>query len=191
MSSSSQQDSIETSNIMSGVKGNDGKASSLKMSTQFLIIFTFAVVAVAAIKTFGTASWHASATMDDHLIHTKDQKSPIVADIAVAKEADKDIQDKNLIKFVFSSLDGEEGHEGSVVVKLHPEWAPIGVTRIKELTADSFWDGCRAFRVLSNFMVQLGINGDPKVQKKWRNNIADDPVKTSNTRGTYSCTLSC
>lgn len=48
---------------------------------------------------------------------------------------------------------------GEVVVKLHPEWAPIGVERIKELTADSFWDGCRAFRVLPNFVVQLGING--------------------------------
>jgi len=35
-------------------------------------------------------------------------------------------------------------------------------------------------------MVQIGINGDPKVQKKWKNNIPDDPVKASNTRGTVS-----
>ena len=70
------------------------------------------------------------------------------------------------------------------MVKLHPEWAPLGVKRIQELTATSFWDGCHAFRVLPNFMVQLGINGDPKVQKNWRNNkIADDPVVASNKRG--------
>jgi len=91
-----------------------------------------------------------------------------------------------MIKFVFGNLDGEEGHEGEVIVKLHPEWAPIGVQRIKDLTADSFWDECRAFRVLPNFVVQLGINGDPVKQKKWRENIKDDPVKASNTRGTVT-----
>ena len=35
-------------------------------------------------------------------------------------------------------------------------------------------------------MVQLGINGDPTVQKQWRNAIPDDPVKTSNARGTVT-----
>lgn len=72
---------------------------------------------------------------------------------------------------------------GEVVVKLRPEWAPIGVKRIKDLTLDHFWDGCRAFRVLPNFVVQLGINGDPEKQKKWKHKIEDDPVKASNTRG--------
>lgn len=75
---------------------------------------------------------------------------------------------------------------GEVVVKLHPEWAPIGVERIQDLTTDSFWEGCRAFRVLPNFVVQLGINGDPAKQKKWKKNLEDDPVKTSNTRGTVT-----
>ena len=73
-----------------------------------------------------------------------------------------------------------------MVVKLHPEWAPIGVTRIKQLTADSFWDECRAFRVLPNFVVQLGINGNPELQRKWKKPIADDPVNASNTRGTVT-----
>ena len=76
---------------------------------------------------------------------------------------------------------------GEVLVKLHPEWAPIGVERIKELTADSFWDECRAFRVLPNFVVQLGINGDPQKQHKWKHNIKDETsVKASNTRGTVT-----
>mmetsp|Transcript_4803 Transcript_4803/g.10940 ORF Transcript_4803/g.10940 Transcript_4803/m.10940 type:complete len:263 (+) Transcript_4803:64-852(+) len=174
---------------MVGIKGNSRNAASMKMSTQFLVVFVFAAVAVATIKTFGTAPWHAKATMaeDQHHHHQTEAnanvKSANVADIAVAKDADKDIQDSNLIQFVFSNLNGEEGDEGEVVVKLHPEWAPIGVTRIKELTADSFWDECRAFRVLPNFMVQLGINGDPKKQQKWKQKIVDDPVKASNTRG--------
>lgn len=48
-----------------------------------------------------------------------------------------------------------------------------------------FWDDCRFFRVLPGFVVQFGINGSPDVQSKWRSaNIPDDPVRTSNDRGT-------
>ena len=80
-----------------------------------------------------------------------------------------------------------EFQSGEVIVKLHPEWAPIAVGRIKELTADSFWDECRAFRVLPNFVVQLGINGNPQKQHKWKHNIKDESsVKASNTRGTVT-----
>ncbi|KAL7547996.1 hypothetical protein ACHAWF_011270 [Thalassiosira exigua] len=180
----------KASATMVAVKGNDGKAARMKMSTQFLVIFVIAVVAVAAIKTFGSGSWHAKAIMEDQQQPSKavDEGKLKIANLAdaVAEEAKDAAQDKNMIKFVFGNLDGEAGKEGEVVVKLHPEWAPLGVTQIQELTADSFWDGCRAFRVLPKFIVQLGINGDPKVQQKWRQNIADDPVKASNTRGTVT-----
>ena len=108
----------------------------------------------------------------------------------LVEEAHTDIEDQKLIQFVFSNLEGEEGHEGEVVVMLHPEWAPIGVTRIKELTADSFWDDCGAFRVLPNFVVQLGINGDPQKQKKWKTQITDDPVMGTNERGTVTFAMS-
>ena len=68
---------------------------------------------------------------------------------------------------------------------IHVEWAPNGVKRFEELTSESFWDGCRFFRVLPGFVSQFGINGDPVVQAKWRNSkIKDDPVLVSNTRGT-------
>ena len=41
------------------------------------------------------------------------------------------------------------------------------------------------FRVLPGFVSQFGINGDPAVQAKWRSsNIRDDPVLTTNARGT-------
>jgi peptidyl-prolyl cis-trans isomerase A (cyclophilin A) len=56
---------------------------------------------------------------------------------------------------------------------------------LKELTNLKFWDNCRFFRVIPGFVVQFGINGDPDTQKKWRSaNIPDDPVRTSNVRGT-------
>ena len=42
----------------------------------------------------------------------------------------------------------------------------------------------RFFRVIEGFMVQFGINGDPKISAVWRDaNIQDDPVKQSNMRG--------
>ena len=177
--------------IMVSVKGNKGAAARQNLSAQLLAVFAVAVLVVASIKTFGTGSWHAKAVMEDQQRQTPSKteagaKAANVADIVVAKEADKDIQDKNVIQIIFGNLDGVEGHEGEVVVKLRPDWAPLGVARIKELTASSFWDGCRAFRVLPRFVVQLGINGDPEVQKKWRKNIADDPVKASNARGTVT-----
>jgi peptidyl-prolyl cis-trans isomerase A (cyclophilin A) len=53
------------------------------------------------------------------------------------------------------------------------------------LTDLGFWNDCRFFRVLPGFVVQFGINGNPDVQSKWRSaNIPDDPVRSSNERGT-------
>eukprot|EP00804_Cyclotella_cryptica_P030776 CCRYP_015042-RA/>CCRYP_015042-RA protein AED:0.15 eAED:0.15 QI:655/1/1/1/1/0.66/3/2135/143 len=46
---------------------------------------------------------------------------------------------------------------------------------------------CRFFRVVPNFIVQIGINGNPDVQKQWRSrHIEDDPVKMTNERGTVT-----
>jgi len=48
-----------------------------------------------------------------------------------------------------------------------------------------FYDGNRFFRYVRNFIVQFGINGDPKVNRLWSNaNLPDDPVKQSNATGT-------
>mmetsp|Transcript_17669 Transcript_17669/g.25800 ORF Transcript_17669/g.25800 Transcript_17669/m.25800 type:complete len:274 (-) Transcript_17669:112-933(-) len=78
-----------------------------------------------------------------------------------------------------------EGKTGKFVVEVHPEWAPLGAERFEELAAKGILDECRFFRVISGFIAQFGINGDPKVSAKWRNaNIKDDPVKVSNSRGT-------
>jgi cyclophilin family peptidyl-prolyl cis-trans isomerase len=45
-------------------------------------------------------------------------------------------------------------------------------------------DGGRFFRVMPRFMVQFGINGDPKVSELWANaRLKDDPVKQSNVKG--------
>lgn len=80
-----------------------------------------------------------------------------------------------------------ETSKGIFVMDVHPEWAPAGAKQFRSLVESGFYDGCRFFRVLDGFMAQFGINGDPAVQAKWRDNpIADEPVKESNKRGYVS-----
>ncbi len=73
---------------------------------------------------------------------------------------------------------------GDFVVDVTRDWAPKGADQFYEAVKAGFYNDCRFFRVVPNFMVQFGINGNPEVQQKWRTaTIADDPVKKSNTRG--------
>lgn len=77
-----------------------------------------------------------------------------------------------------------ETTKGDVVIEVTRDWAPIGADRFYEAVNAGFYDECRFFRVLPGFMVQFGINGDPKVQSKWRDAmIKDEPVTQSNLRG--------
>ncbi len=76
---------------------------------------------------------------------------------------------------------------GSFTVRIDPEWAPQGAARLRELVEQKVLDGCRFFRVVPDFIVQFGINGDPQVAAQWRNAaIPDDPVTQSNRRGTLT-----
>jgi len=75
--------------------------------------------------------------------------------------------------------------KGAFVVTVHRAWAPLGADRFYNLVNGGFYDDCRFFRVIDEFMVQVGINGNPAVQSAWRDaRIPDDPSKgQSNTRG--------
>jgi peptidyl-prolyl cis-trans isomerase A (cyclophilin A) len=74
--------------------------------------------------------------------------------------------------------------QGDFVIKVTREWAPVGADRFYNLVKNGFYDDCRFFRVISGFMCQFGINGDPDVSAKWRDaKIQDDPVKQGNKRG--------
>lgn len=73
---------------------------------------------------------------------------------------------------------------GPFVVTVTRAMAPNGADRFYNLVKNGFFDGTRFFRVVPNFMVQWGIQGDPDIQRNWANaNIPDDPVKGSNNRG--------
>ena len=74
--------------------------------------------------------------------------------------------------------------KGLITIEVTRSWAPRGADRFYNLVKNGYYDGCRFFRVVPNFMIQFGINGDPKLQAAWRAaNIPDDPVKQSNFRG--------
>jgi len=73
--------------------------------------------------------------------------------------------------------------KGPFVVEVHRDWAPIGADRFYNLVRNGFYDDARFFRVIEGFMVQFGVNGDPRVSAVWREaRIKDDPVRISNKR---------
>jgi len=79
------------------------------------------------------------------------------------------------------------GVSGVVVIETHPEWAPLGVAHFDDLVQHGFYDECRFFRVVKNFVSQFGINGDPEIQTKWKADVLkDDPVVETNARGTLT-----
>ena len=76
---------------------------------------------------------------------------------------------------------------GAFVIEIQRDWAPRGADRFYDLVKSGYFDGQRFFRVLSGFMAQFGIHGDPKVSAVWRaRSIPDDLVRQSNTRGMVS-----
>ncbi len=76
---------------------------------------------------------------------------------------------------------------GDLVVDVTRAWSPNGSDRFYELVEAGFYDDTRVFRVLTGFVAQFGINGNPAVQRTWGNQVFDDdPVVESNLRGTVT-----
>jgi len=77
-----------------------------------------------------------------------------------------------------------ETTKGDVLIKVTRNWAPNGADRFYNLVKIGYFDDTGFFRVLPGFMAQFGINGNPEVNRIWKNSqIPDDPLKESNRRG--------
>lgn len=77
-----------------------------------------------------------------------------------------------------------ETTKGTFVVEVTRAWSPNGADRFYNLVKSGYFDGVKFFRVISGFMAQFGIHGDPTVAAKWqRAIIPDDKVVESNKRG--------
>jgi peptidyl-prolyl cis-trans isomerase A (cyclophilin A) len=77
--------------------------------------------------------------------------------------------------------------KGLIDIDVRRSWAPGGADRFFSLVKIGYFDGNAFFRVIPGFMAQVGIHGDPAVNRAWRmQRIEDDPVTQSNTRGMVS-----
>jgi peptidyl-prolyl cis-trans isomerase A (cyclophilin A) len=75
--------------------------------------------------------------------------------------------------------------KGDVVVEVHRDWAPRGADRFYNLVRVKYFTDASFFRVVPNFIVQFGMQADPKINAIWeKTTFPDDPVKQGNKRGT-------
>ncbi len=80
-----------------------------------------------------------------------------------------------------------ETTKGDVLIDCIREWSPLGADRFHELVTSGFFDGARFFRIVPDFIVQVGIKGDPKIDAEWRErNIPDDPPSMTNAPATIT-----
>ncbi len=77
--------------------------------------------------------------------------------------------------------------QGVFAIEVERAWSPRGAIRFYNLVKNGYYSDNRFFRVLPDFMLQFGINGDPKLNEVWRGTvILDDARKQSNERGYIS-----
>jgi peptidyl-prolyl cis-trans isomerase A (cyclophilin A) len=74
--------------------------------------------------------------------------------------------------------------KGDFIVHVTRAWAPLGADRFYNLVKRGFFTNASFFRVVPGFVVQFGLNADPKISAAWEKAvIKDDPVKQSNKTG--------
>lgn len=77
--------------------------------------------------------------------------------------------------------------KGKFEIEIDRKSAPKGVDRFYTMVKSGFFKDIAFFRVISGFVAQFGIHGDPDIARKWKaKKINDDPVKDSNKKGTLT-----
>lgn len=80
-----------------------------------------------------------------------------------------------------------ETTKGDIVIEVKREWSPRGSDHFWDLVKSRFYDGVKFHRVIRGFIAQFGINGNPKTHQLYAQlQIADDPLKLKNKRGTVA-----
>jgi len=76
---------------------------------------------------------------------------------------------------------------GPINFRFYRSWSPKGVDRAFYLFRNNYYEGTRFYRVINGFVAQFGGSGDADVDSVWSSmSIQDEPVRTSNLRGTIS-----
>lgn len=77
--------------------------------------------------------------------------------------------------------------KGDILIDIDRALSPHAADRIYTLINLGYFEDVAFFRVISGFMAQVGIHGDPAVNAVHRNrNMPDDPVRAPNVRGAVS-----
>jgi len=77
--------------------------------------------------------------------------------------------------------------KGKIILEITRALAPKGADRFYHLVETGFYDDSRFFRVIKGRFAQFGIPGNPKIAAVWqKEHFPDDPVRTSNVRGTFA-----
>ena len=77
--------------------------------------------------------------------------------------------------------------KGKFTVEVTRSLSPNGSDRFYNLVRSGYFKDIAFFRVISGFMCQFGVHGDPAVSAKWREaSMPDDAVKGSNARGSIT-----
>jgi peptidyl-prolyl cis-trans isomerase A (cyclophilin A) len=109
----------------------------------------------------------------------EDKKTAPAADLSAPSKLAEKAPDSYKVRF--------DTTKGAFTVEVTRSLAPNGADRFYNLVKAGYFKDIAFFRVVPGFMVQFGIHGDPKLSAAWREaNIQDDPVKSSNTRGTIT-----
>jgi peptidyl-prolyl cis-trans isomerase A (cyclophilin A) len=83
-----------------------------------------------------------------------------------------------------------ETTKGDIVIQVHRDWAPLGADHFYELVMKGYYDNNAFFRAIKGFVVQFGMNGDPKVTAKWNASpIKDDQPATKHPNKIGSVTF--
>jgi peptidyl-prolyl cis-trans isomerase A (cyclophilin A) len=129
-----------------------------------LFVATLIIAALTAIlATAGSA--------EDEAAETK--ANPALLDPTLASEKAPDLYRVKM-----------ETTAGNFIIEVHREWAPHGADRFYNLVKIGYFNNVAFFRVLTGFMAQAGMHGDPAISRVWLNSrIKDDPVTQSNIPG--------
>lgn len=119
-------------------------------------------------------------------LRRRPEGSDTAIDLEVRGDATSTLEEGSR-RFAFQVEGLKDGSVGTIIIETRPKWAPIGVEHFHTLVENQFYDQCRFFRVVDDFMVQFGIAASPEVQKEWKTKILkDDPTVMTNKRGTLT-----
>ncbi len=136
-----------------------------------------AVLAAAALPALAQEPGKPAQKPAPRMAKVTKAKSPLLD--PKSPEMNKTAPDSFRVKF--------ETTKGDIVVEVDRALSPHGADRFYNLVRNGWYDEVRFFRVIPGFMAQFGMSGDPALNQTWTNaGIPDDPVKTTNARGTIT-----